>query len=202
MKLPICISLIALGFALGVLCRPPLGELKRSLFWYKGASPRVAETSRSDRSFDLVLLGDSLTDHGRWSELLTLTVANRGITGDTVAMTADRAGDLPAGPIFLMVGINDLLAGRNVAQVVADYARLLDILNGRRVTIQSVVGPDGLPLPKLNDALLMLAVERGARFLDLRPELGHPLKYSYDGIHLTAEGYRIWANALIQASAR
>ena len=64
-------------FALGVLSRPFLEELKPDS--ERTISLRIAEfEGMNAQPVDLVVLGDSLTDRGRWNELLDVKVANRG----------------------------------------------------------------------------------------------------------------------------
>lgn len=188
----VAIAAIALSFCAGVVARPYIKAIVAPTERLS-VNPRVSQFQGLPNSADVVLLGDSLTDHGRWSELLPGRVANRGIGRDTVDMVAARADRLPDGPVFVMVGVNDLSLGRSVADVVASYEVLLDRLGDRRVIVQSVLGPANLPVPELNEALSKLSARRGLEFLDLTPLLGYPLRPTYDGIHLTAEGYRLWA---------
>jgi hypothetical protein len=64
-------------------------------------SPRTTQFASQDR-FDLILFGDSLTDHGRWSELLDCKIANRGIGRETVKSAKLRSDVIPEdAPIFL-----------------------------------------------------------------------------------------------------
>lgn len=196
MKRPILVlSALLLSFAVGVFSRPYIRELFPSAPRI-AANPRAIQFESLNGPADIVLLGDSLTDQGRWGELMDLRVANRGIDGDTVRMVAARVDELPDAPVFVMIGINDLTAGRSVEAIVADYTILLDRLRDRQVIVQSVLGPSELEVQELNLVLKDLATQRGLRFLDLSPSLGHPLKYTYDGIHLTAKGYRIWAEEI------
>lgn len=185
-------------FVSGVLSRPLLAELKPSI--ERTVSPRIVELEGlNDRPADLVLLGDSLTERGRWNERLTVNVANRGIGRDTVVMVANRADMVPSGPIYLMIGVNDLIEGFPLEEIVADYRLLLSKLEGREVVVQSVLGPSSLPVTELNARLRELTDETGAEFLDLTPAFGHPIKsrYTTDGVHLTSEGYDRWAQAIM-----
>lgn len=195
MRLYFVISAIIVAFTFGVISRPALSGFingPEPIF-----SPRVVQfQDMNDQLFDIVLVGDSLTDHGRWSELLPLRVANRGIGRDTVRMVTARADLIPAGPTYIMIGVNDLVRGRAIDEVVEDYTELLNALGERAVVIQAVLGPETVPVEALNQQLAVLANETGARFLDLSPVLGYPLRTTYDGIHLTSEGYRLWADAL------
>ena len=120
-------------------------------------SPRMQQHTDEGSPFDLVMLGDSVTDHGRWSELLPYRVANRGIGRDTVAMAGSRASKLPEGPILIMLGINDLRRGRTVPEIISDYEELLRQVSNKNVYIQSVLGPKELLVEDLNEELKKLA---------------------------------------------
>lgn len=196
-KNTVFLILIAASFCIGVLARP---ALKDTLLPREAAivSPRVSQFEGLNGPVDLVLLGDSLTDHGRWSELLEIKVANRGIGRDTVPMISERLSAMPAAPVFIMAGINDLIEGRAISEITADYSEILEKLQDRRVVVQSVLGPDDLAVSELNHELEQLTNARGVAFLNLTEHLGHPLQYSYDGIHLTSEGYRIWASQIME----
>jgi len=159
-------------------------------------SPRTKQFASQNR-FDLILFGDSLTDHGRWSELLDCKIANRGIGRETVKSAKLRSDVIPEdAPIFVMLGINDLLQGRDVQEIIKDYDDILVAWHGRKVIVTSVVGRADLEIEKFNDALKTLAQQRGAEFLNLSDVLGYPLEHSYDGIHLTFEGYQLWSSEI------
>lgn len=185
---------IVIVFSLGVVARPILGDLKPEKD--VEPSPRVSQFSGA-QNFDLILFGDSLTDHGRWSEMLDCDVANRGIGRDTVVAAKLRAEFVPDdAPIFVMLGINDLIAGRPLDAIVSDYDDLLGKWRGRNVVVVSVVGPSELPVNELNASLQELAKNNHVSFLDLSDTLGHPLAYTYDGVHLVDVGYARWARKI------
>lgn len=155
-----------------------------------------ASKSYASEAFDVVLLGDSLTFSGSWDELLDVRASNNGVNGNRVETALQWTHTLPNGPVYVMLGINDLAAEKSVSEIISNYRTLLNLLKGRKITIQSVVGPERLPVQELNAALQDLALEMGAGYLDLTPALGYPLEYTYDGVHLTPDGYKIWAQIL------
>jgi lysophospholipase L1-like esterase len=160
----------------------------------------------------VVLLGDSLTEFGPWGELLPgLDVLNRGIAGDTVAGVTRRLGPALAGPpraIALLVGINDLLAGRPPEAVAADLGSLVQAIRHRApatpLLVQSLapIRPEVVgahhqaSIDLVNQALAPLVAATGARWVDLRPALAEPDSLSADGLHLSAAGYVRWAAVL------
>jgi lysophospholipase L1-like esterase len=168
---------------------------------------------------DVVMLGDSLTDRGEWWELLERPVANRGIAGDTIAGVAARLDDVVAlapRAVFVLIGVNDLLEGAAPEAMAERHARLIAELRRRlpraRIVVESLL-PIREALVALDEPLASAAVVRanqlcrlgalsaGADWLDLTPVLADAAgeldaRYSSDGLHLSAAGYRAWAAAL------
>lgn len=177
---------------------------------------RLATTTRAD----VVLVGDSLTDHGEWRELLAaIDVANRGIAGDTIAGVTARIDTVLAlhpKTVAVMIGINDLLAGTPPATCARRHAALLAALTrsnpAPRVIVQSIlpvgkgVGVSNDVIRSLNDQLRTLCSANGCEFVDLVPAflvdgaLNPAL--TTDGVHLNGRGYTLWAESLRPALAR
>lgn len=167
----------------------------------------------------VAVLGDSLTERAEWWELLGRPVANRGIAGDTIADVRARLDDVVAlAPrvVFVLIGVNDLLAGAAPEVVAGDHAALLAELRrrlpGARIVAQSllpirddIVARDEslttATVQRANRLLARGAAAAGADWLDVAAGLagaGGELdpRFSSDGIHLSAAGYRVWAEAL------
>ncbi|MDQ6986770.1 MAG: hypothetical protein Q9M25_03095, partial [Mariprofundaceae bacterium] len=68
--------------------------------------------------YDIVMIGDSLTEHGDWRSLLpALNIANRGISGDHTDGVVRRLDSIiSTGAIraFIMLGINDFYEEKEV----------------------------------------------------------------------------------------
>ena len=81
-------------------------------------------------SSDIVFVGNSITDGCEWAELFqNRHVKNRGISGDRSDWLLGRLDSiLTAHPkkLFLMIGTNDLAAGRTPDEIVRDVERLID----------------------------------------------------------------------------
>lgn len=173
--------------------------------------------SLDTRAPELVLLGDSLTDRGEWGELLGPGTVNRGIAGDRVRDAAGRVAEIgKRAPkrVAVMVGVNDLIAGATVEQVMTDYRELLAALAREapqaKIFVESVlpVRPirDGRrvrpgAVRALNARLQALAAERGATFVDVAARFATPdgtlaPELTADGVHLAARGYQLWAETL------
>lgn len=165
---------------------------------------------------NIVMLGNSLTERGFWSEYFQgRRVLNRGIGGDCVAGMINRVGPIVEGQpraIFIMGGANDLLFSKTSNEkLLSQYERLLDIIARQsprtKVYIQSL-----LPLNEkyneqflkgknarfveFNAVLRAMAERRGLPFIDIWSDMQRdgilPDEYTFDGIHLKAAGYRVW----------
>jgi len=169
---------------------------------------------------DVVVVGDSLTERGEWWELLDRPVANRGVAGDTVEAVRARLDDVAAldpRVVFVLVGVNDLLAGASPEALAARHAALIGELRGRlpraRVVVESLlpirdelVARDaaltGATVRRANELCRRGAAAAGVDWLDLHARLADPdgeldPRYSSDGLHLSGAGYRAWAAALV-----
>lgn len=166
----------------------------------------------------VVLLGASLVQHGEWAELLAgIPVVNRGISGDRVADALRRLDPIVAArprAVFVMVGLNDVLAGSPSDVIEREHRQLVQQLRSgspqTRVVLMSVlpVRRDGHEGEGLNDALRTvnaglerIAADEGCSFLNLAPLFrdadGRLLpQFTLDGVHLTGPAYQLWANVL------
>ena len=114
---------------------------------------------------------------------------------------------------LLMVGINDIYRGISVDNIIRDYKTVVSILvqNDIEVIVQSTlectIGTGGCgskqieAVRNLNDHLQKYTSEIDLRYIDINEglssrEAGLLPKYSYDGIHLSAEGYSVWAKQI------
>ncbi|MCA9235672.1 MAG: hypothetical protein KDA44_09375 [Planctomycetales bacterium] len=162
--------------------------------------------------FDVVMLGDSLTNGGRWSELLNRIVANRGIGGDTttgVLARLDEVSGRHPRVVLVMLGINDLMGSRSVDEIVRNYRLIITGLQeaGATVIVQSTLLPGAQlndladPVRSLNAALQSMAIDLGVAFIDLNAKMAPDgvLLDTTDGIHLTGAGYATWAAAIRDA---
>ncbi len=170
---------------------------------------------------EIIFLGDSITDGCEWAELFGLPkIINRGISGDTTEGVLERLGEVtesrPAA-IFLMIGVNDLGAGKSAAFVLKKTGEIIRKI--RRITpltrlyVQSL-----LPVNKkfsqfpnyTNKTSEILAVNKGLKtfcrrngvnYIDLFPSfttadlLLNPA-YTNDGLHLKGDGYLLWKSLI------
>ena len=169
-----------------------------------------------------MMLGASIVEGGLWNELFPFShTCNRGISGDRTDDILDRIADIKAmspDKIFLQVGRNDM-GGKetiDVNECWSNYEKLIKELKKELpeadLYVQSVfpVGRQVEYCDQFNAAaqqlnkLLEAGVERyGYFYLDiwsvLADEQGYMRKeYSYDGVHLVADGYFKWATVLLE----
>lgn len=156
------------------------------------------EKERPVNSADIVFLGNSLTQGGKWSEYFGKTgealaakgggIRNRGIIGDDAPGIYDRLNQiLPGKPakIFLLVGVNDIshnipadsvlsLAGKVVERIRREspgtklYLQSLLPVNEQKNKYKSMTGKAGV-IREVNAGLEKLAKDYGIRFIRLYP---------------------------------
>ena len=170
---------------------------------------------------NVVLLGDSITEAFEVTRFFPgRRVLNRGIGADVIGNglpADDRRGilrrldcsvfDCAATDVFLMIGVNDLNAGRTVNAMEAGYREVLQQIRDRapsiRVHVESLLPTRGVfarnnaPIKEFNRRLKRLAEEFGYKYLDLHPlfvDEDGQLKAAFtaDGIHLTEPAYEVW----------
>ena len=169
----------------------------------------------------ILMLGDSLTQFGKWDDLCpTAKVANHGRAGDTVMGVWSRLGpalSLRPDIIFLQVGVNDLSQGiepREICQcherVWADAARFVPAAKLLVCSLMPVREDffdwfsETLTDEKVaaTNELLRKAAERfGLEFVDLyskalNAEGKLDRSMTSDGVHLTPVAYELWLSVI------
>ena len=127
----------------------------------------------------IVMLGNSLTEAGPWTDLTgCLSIANRGIGGDTTAKLRDRLDEVVAlqpRAIFLMIGVNDITLGVPGETTAGNLRAILDRLGGTGAHVfMSYVLPVTSSYGKKRINKDDPAAERGGCQTRRRPAQGHP----------------------------
>jgi len=173
-------------------------------------------------SEDIVFLGNSLTENGKWGEYFpSQKIVNRGIIGDEALGIYDRLYQiLPGKPkkIFLQTGANDVSHDLPVDSIVERVALIVDKIREEspdtKLYLQSslpinesfgrykkMTGKTNV-MPQLSKRLEQLAVSRNIVFINLFPLFTQPdtnvlrEDLTHDGLHLKKEGYQIWKKAI------
>jgi len=162
----------------------------------------------------VVFLGDSITEGTAWEDWFPdLPTANRGIGGQAICDVIERLDTAIVEPraISLLIGTNDLHGlgkSRKVPAIVEQMSELVDEIRelapDAPLFINSVM-PRSLHyrdwLIELNRGYAAIAAEAGATYIDLWPVLAGKdgaiiPSMTYDGLHLTAAGYKAWTDVL------
>lgn len=166
---------------------------------------------------DIIFLGNSITDFTDWNELLQLPEArNRGISGDISFGVLERLDEVIEGSpakIFILIGINDI--SRNIPDsiILNNYRRMIQQV--RSISPKTMIYfntllpvnntfPDRNHFNKdqhiaaVNQGLKDICLQEKITLVDIHtPFLDNDKRlnksFTYDGLHLNAEGYKKWA---------
>lgn len=163
---------------------------------------------------DAVFVGDSITGRVRWNEIFpNNSVKSRGIGSDTtsgVLARIDSVVQTNPKKVFLMIGINDIARGVSDEEFYKNYEEIINSLQNdtpdSNIYLQSILPVrrgkiDKEKIVGYNDFLHRLADDKGVEYIDLYTlfvDAEGLLKkeLSYDGIHLSAYGYKIWKESI------
>ena len=166
----------------------------------------------------IVFLGNSITigwqeTHPEFFE--NKTYVNRGISGQTTPQMLVRfyadVIDIQATTVVILAGTNDIAGNTgpmSIDMILNNIKSMTDIAlaNNVKVILCSVLpaydypwSPNKNPnikIPKLNSKIKKYAIETGVHYLDYFKALdngnnGINKEFSYDGVHLTIEGYKV-----------
>lgn len=183
-------------------------QAKRSAGYYHKVS-FFQQNAR--RQYDLVFVGDSITELADWQDLFpSHIIANRGIGGDTSDGVLERMDSIintQANKAFVMIGINDISRGIDVEITFKNYQAIITQLQtaNMEVVVQSVLYTDGNRLSnqlvtELNQLLQWYCKQKNIRFIELNQILASSgeltSQFSLDGIHLNGQGYQLWADVI------
>ena len=187
-----------------------------------GSKPTIVDTHRLAREFvirstmdrvenPVVILGDSIVEASTLPRSICgHAIVNAGIGGASTTSQLEEMlklslnGKTPA-LIAVSLGSNDAAKPSSVAEFRSNYRTLLIelALLGSRVALVATPAPElGLDqsgkieaslIEAYNQILPDLAKEVGATFIPLPP---FPTRPTSDGIHLNANGYAVWDEAI------
>jgi len=168
---------------------------------------------------DIVFIGDSLTESFDLKKHFGKNnLRNRGMSGNMTEHVLYRLEEItnakPA-KVFLMIGINDIYQGQASDDVISNITKILnEILEKSPQTTlycQSIlpVNEDQLlsfeninaKVYQVNNRLREFCKNSNITFIDIHPDfLNHKgqmdEKYTYDGVHLTQDGYIFWSGLI------
>jgi lysophospholipase L1-like esterase len=173
-------------------------------------------------SKDIVFLGNSLTEGGKWDEYFPKQkIVNRGIVGDEAMGIYDRLYQiLPGKPkkIFLQTGANDVSHDLSIDSIVVLIEKVVDKIRSESPETKLYL-QGSLPInesfaryknlngktevfPQLNERLKAMAESKGIVFVNLFPLFTQPgtnelrKDLTTDGLHVNSKGYEIWAKQI------
>ncbi|MDQ0481541.1 GDSL-type esterase/lipase family protein [Guptibacillus hwajinpoensis] len=174
--------------------------------------------SYTHQDSETIFLGDSLTDYYEWGEALSdFRVLNRGIAGDTTTGVLNRLDEvIKAKPdrVYLLIGINDMIAGQSINKIETNYKQILDTLKtnspNTEVYVQSVFPVNTAltghrlknpVIKELNERLKALSSLYNYQYIDIYSDLVEfeqlNKNYTFDGLHLNGEGYKVWTRKIL-----
>ena len=174
----------------------------------------------------IVFVGDSITDlyflDSSYADL-DLASYNRGIGGDTTQGVIDRLDvsifDISPSKIVLMIGTNDVNGNVDNEKILSNYRIIFDKIKKNQPTVDMYVmsiipqnedirevaeidvTKNNQTIKYLNSEIKKLCNEYGYNFLEIYDLLldneGYlNREYSDDGLHLNANGFKIWTEIL------
>ena len=174
-----------------------------------------------DKKNEIVFLGNSITEGGKWQELVpSKNVINRGISGDVTYGIIARMDEVLASKpakIFILIGINDMKRGTPQEVILNNYKRIIRMVKEQspatKLYVQSILPVNKAMLPasyarlsnaailEMNVQLKAIANEQQLTYVNLHDvfaEKDGELKkeLSIDGLHLKSAAYILWADYL------
>ncbi len=171
----------------------------------------------------VVMLGNSITEHGFWNEYFPdVAIMNRGIGGDNIQGIIDRLPAIIKGEpskVFIMAGINNLLFRETgLDRLNGEYEKMIQEIqasNGStEIFVQSVLPVNEVAGDKkdffrgadekiamFNHKLKNLAEQHNLVFIDLHSHFSDDsgrlrTALTTDGIHLNGQGYLLWVKQI------
>lgn len=169
----------------------------------------------------IVFAGDSISQRNEWNEILNDPNAiNRGIDSDNAGELLSRIDQILKGEpqkLFIKIGINDLYYNKDPKIVLDTHREIIRLTKefspDTKLYIQSLLPVNNTKyahpmnnqkIKDFNGQLKTLVEENEVEFIDmyedfLTPDLGEmDPRYTFDGAHLSGEGYLKWKEMLIK----
>lgn len=191
---------------------PANNKVKRQL----GNQQLLTQHKLINGKADIVMLGDSLTQAGLWSEYFEgQRVFNRGLNGEGIEDILNRIDsiiEIQPKKLFILVGINDFISGSSVEKAIENYLKIIKKLKQAKieVIIQSTISCNKLysrcskiseKILSFNQQLQFLATSQNIPYINLNTYLIDQngqlkMEYTDDGVHLLGNAYQIWVSEI------
>jgi lysophospholipase L1-like esterase len=170
---------------------------------------------------DIIFLGNSITAGTDWAELLSNPNArNRGISGDITFGVLERLDEVIEGQpakVFILIGINDIQRNIPDTLIVGNYSKMIKRIKAgspsTKIYFQTLLPVNNeftqfknhynkdehiafvnAELKKIAAEEKITLIDLHSHFLDASNKLDK--RYTMDGLHLNADGYKVWAGIL------
>lgn len=192
-----------------------------STFRPNGYQIKVEQFRSYKDAGDFIFLGNSIMAGTDWSELLQMNnVRNRGISGEISFGVFERLKEVTSGKpkkVFILIGINDISRNIPDSVILKNYrsiiVRIKSASPGTKIYFHTLMPVNNEftqfknhynkdeHILYVNAGLKKMAKEHGIFLIDLYPpflnaENKLDKKYTIDGLHLNAAGYKLWATVL------
>jgi lysophospholipase L1-like esterase len=169
-----------------------------------------------------IFIGDSMTEGFDLNRhLKTENLVNMGISGDFTRGVIDRldyATRLQPQKVFVMIGINDILKAVPQDRIKSQYATIIETLirdcPSTAIYIQSNLPTTMMGGSEINNAAILEKVndlnqflieecqKHQITFIDMRSQFTMPdgtlkSELTYDGLHLSDDGYKVWTGFVL-----
>lgn len=183
----------------------------------KSAQFRSYPNSRKD----IIFLGNSITAGTDWAELLgNPNCRNRGISGDITYGILARLDEVTEGQpakVFLLIGINDIQHNTPDSIIISNYRKIVQTIKSAsprtKVYVQTLLPTNNTftqfknhynkdeHIAAVNEGIRKIAAEEKVTCIELNKAFQDAegkldKKLTMDGLHLNAEGYKLWAGIL------
>jgi lysophospholipase L1-like esterase len=174
----------------------------------------------SDSKKDIIFVGNSITAGVDWAELLQNPhVKNRGISSDISFGVLERLDEITSGKpekVFILIGINDISRNIPDSMIQLNYRRIISRIKAEspstKIYFQTILPVNNeftargqfnkdehilfinQELKKIAEKEKICLIDIHSQFLGVDNKLDK--KYTYDGLHLNPEGYKLWAKIL------
>lgn len=190
--------------------------VEKNAHWYERVEKFISEKDSIEEN-SLIFLGNSIIEGYDLKKFFpNHKTVNRGIASDHIDGVLDRLdislGDAETAKLVVLIGINDIGAGRSEAAVKYLYKKLIDAILKKKhyeVYLHSILPTspqwkncDPGMIVNMNAYIKSLAGENGLDFVDIYPlfrkENSNYVidEYMRDGLHPNDAGYKIWTEHL------